>query len=198
MTSNHNKTIILGGGLSGLTAGYMLTRAGRTVSVIERDHAVGGLSRTMVKDGFRFDLGGHRFVTKDRTVDALLRDLMAGNLISVSRSSKIFLRGKYFDYPLKPLNAMFGMGVLGTARILADYAKQRMRGRVEKRPIVSLEDWVGARCSRSTSRNTARKSGAWTVVRSARTGSRIASRGFPWEWQSEMLFSGGADAACRR
>ena len=142
MTSNHNKTIILGGGLSGLTAGYMLTRAGRTVSVIERDHAVGGLSRTMVKDGFRFDLGGHRFVTKDRTVDALLRDLMAGNLISVSRSSKIFLRGKYFDYPLKPLNAMFGMGVLGTARILADYAKQRMRGRVEKRPIVSLEDWV--------------------------------------------------------
>jgi protoporphyrinogen oxidase len=137
-----NTTVILGGGLSGLSAGYVLTKAGRAATVIERDHAVGGLSRTFSKDGFRFDLGGHRFLSGERTVDAVLTELMDGELISVPRSSKIYLRGKYFDYPLRPLNAMFGMGIPVTVRILADYAKERVRRRVRQRPIVSLEDWV--------------------------------------------------------
>jgi protoporphyrinogen oxidase len=137
-----SRTVILGGGLSGLSAGYVLTKAGRTAIVIERDHAVGGLSRTISKDGFRFDLGGHRFLSGEPTVDALLTELMNGELIPVSRSSKICLRGKYFDYPLRPLNAMFGMGIPVTMRILADYAKERIRQGVRQRPIVSLEDWV--------------------------------------------------------
>lgn len=142
MKNDINRTVILGGGLSGLSAGYVLTKSGCAATVIERDHAVGGLSRTFCKDGFCFDLGGHRFLTGELTVDALLRELMDGELISVPRSSKIYLRGKYFDYPLRPLNAMFGMGIPVTARILADYAMERIRRRGRQRPIVSLEDWV--------------------------------------------------------
>ena len=142
MKNDTNRTVILGGGLSGLSAGYVLTKAGHATTVIERDHTVGGLSRTFCKDGFRFDLGGHRFLTGERTVDALLTELMDGELVSVPRSSKIYLRGKYFDYPQRPLNAMFGMGIPVTVKILADYAKERVRRRFRERTIVSLEDWV--------------------------------------------------------
>jgi protoporphyrinogen oxidase len=137
-----NDIIILGGGLSGLSAGYTLTNAGQSVQVYEGDTAVGGLSKTIERNGFRFDLGGHRFFTNDTAIDALVRDLMGAEMVSVRRTSKIYLRDKYFDYPLRPLNAMFGLGIPTTARILADYIGETAKRAVHKKALVSLEDWV--------------------------------------------------------
>jgi protoporphyrinogen oxidase len=140
--SGNKHTIIIGGGLAGLSAGCILSSAGRRVQVFESDETVGGLSKTIVHGGFRFDLGGHRFITNDPALDAFVRDLMAGELVSVPRSSKIYMRGKYFDYPLRPTNAMFGMGVPATAKIMADYGLEKLRQLAGRKPLVSLEDWV--------------------------------------------------------
>lgn len=142
MNGQTNDIIILGGGLSGLSAGYTLTNAGRSVQVYEGDTVVGGLSKTIERNGFRFDLGGHRFFTNDKAVDALIQDIMGHEMVSVRRSSKIYLRDQYFDYPLRPLNAMFGLGLPTTARILADYVWETTKQAVLKKDIVSLEDWV--------------------------------------------------------
>ncbi len=135
-------TIILGGGLAGLSSGYILTQAGLKVSVYERDFSVGGLSKTIEKNGYRFDLGGHRFYTKDEKVNVLVRNLMGNELISVHRSSRIYLHNRYFDYPLKPFNAMFGLGIPTTVKILTDYLLETIKNQVRKKDIVSLEDWV--------------------------------------------------------
>jgi protoporphyrinogen oxidase len=135
-------TVVLGGGLTGLAAGCVLTRAGRKAVVFEKDAEVGGLSKTIVKNGFRFDLGGHRFFTKDEKLNSFVHELMGPELISVRRTSKIYMRGKYFDYPLKPLNAVFGLGVGTTAKILGDYGLEKARGLLKKADPVSLEDWV--------------------------------------------------------
>ncbi len=135
-------TIILGGGLAGLAAGYGLTKAGAGTEVFEHDSAVGGLSRTIRLNGFRFDLGGHRFFTKKPEIDALIRKLMDGELVSVPRHSKIFLRNNYFDYPLKPLNALFGMGIPTTIKIVEDYIAEKVKGLRQLPPPLSLEDWV--------------------------------------------------------
>ncbi len=137
-----DEAVILGGGLTGLSAGYVLSGAGLGVKVFESDSIVGGLSRTIEEKGFRFDLGGHRFFTKDEKINDFVRELMGDELISVPRASKIFMRGKYFDYPLKPLNAMFGLGLPVTLRILADYGLEKARNLVKKSEAVSLEDWV--------------------------------------------------------
>ncbi|MEW6118124.1 MAG: FAD-dependent oxidoreductase [Nitrospirota bacterium] len=137
-----NTTVILGGGLTGLSAGYVLTKAGCSVTLFERDAEVGGLSKTVVHDGFRFDLGGHRFFTKNETIDRFVRDVMDGELISVPRKSKIFMRNKYFDYPLKPMNAAFGLGIPTTIRIIADYWRERIVATFKESAQVSLEDWV--------------------------------------------------------
>jgi protoporphyrinogen oxidase len=142
MNNFHKDTIILGGGLAGLSAGVVLANAGCTIGVYERDTAVGGLSKTIEKNGFRFDLGGHRFFTKDEKIDSFVRKLMGDELISVPRSSKIYLRNKYFDYPLKPLNALFGLGISTTAGILADYVWESARRLVRNEEARSLEDWV--------------------------------------------------------
>ncbi len=56
--------VVLGGGPAGLTAGYLLAKKGEPVIVLESTDMVGGIARTEVRDGYRFDLGGHRFFTK--------------------------------------------------------------------------------------------------------------------------------------
>ncbi len=117
--------------------------------VYERDSVVGGLSKTLEKNGFRFDLGGHRFFTKDEKVNLLVRNLMGSELISVHRTSKILLQNRYFDYPLKPFNAMFGLGIPTTARILADYLFGTLEHAITRKEIISLEDWVVSKFGRT-------------------------------------------------
>ncbi|TNF56389.1 FAD-dependent oxidoreductase [bacterium] len=135
-------TIILGGGLAGLSAGFVLARAGMPVSVLERDNTVGGLSKTILQNDFRFDLGGHRFFTKDARIDTFVRELLSGDFLTVLRKSKIYMHGKFFDYPLKPSNAVFGLGVAKTLKALSDYGYEKVKNIVTPPHHVSLEDWV--------------------------------------------------------
>lgn len=137
-----NGIIVMGGGLTGLSAGYVLTKAGFGVEVFERDPGVGGLSKTIEHNGFRFDLGGHRFFTKEKRLNDFVEGLMGEELISVPRKSKIYMRNKYFDYPLKPLNAIFGLGISTTIKILFDYVAERIKNLIREPRNISLEDWV--------------------------------------------------------
>ncbi len=145
----NNPTVILGGGLAGLSAGVALARARKSVLVLERDSAVGGLARTVSHGAFRFDLGGHRFFTKDKRIEAFLRELMGRELAAVPRKSQILLGRRYIDYPLKPLNAVSGLGVRTTARILLDYAVERLKSSFKSPRDGSLEEWVVGRFGRT-------------------------------------------------
>ncbi len=142
MFSDDVCAVVLGGGLTGLSAACALTRAGYGVKLIEQDAVAGGLSKTMHHKGYRFDLGGHRFFTTDRKINQFVQDLMTDELITVPRSSKIFMRGKFFDYPLRPMNALFGLGIPTSLRIFADYGMERCRRMVKQKECRSLEDWV--------------------------------------------------------
>ena len=63
--------VIIGAGPAGLTAAYeLVTRYGITSTILESDSIVGGISRTVERDGWRFDIGGHRFFTKVKEVEA--------------------------------------------------------------------------------------------------------------------------------
>ncbi len=137
-----DSVLILGAGLAGLTAARELNRASHPVTVIEAEEGVGGLARTIEYKGFRFDLGGHRFVTNNPDLDSYVRNLLGEDCLCVPRTSKILLRNRYFDYPLRPLNAICGFGPVMTASILFDYLRQRIRARFVKTTPVSLQDWV--------------------------------------------------------
>src|SRR6187431_222944 len=93
--------VVVGAGPAGLTAAYLLSKAGARVTVLEGDNTVGGISRTARYKSFRFDIGGHRFFTKIAPVQELWREILGDELIAVPRLSRIYYNGKFFDYPLK-------------------------------------------------------------------------------------------------
>lgn len=134
--------VVLGAGLAGLTAAYCLTKSNHRVVAIEKNHHVGGLARTIREGDFRFDVGGHRFLTNDKQLDAFVKSLLDGDYLVVPRSSKILLNNKYFQYPLKPLNSIFGLGVGQSVKIILDYAYQKLKNNVSRQELYSLEDWV--------------------------------------------------------
>ena len=142
LAEKRNPVIILGAGLAGLSSGYSLARAGKPVTVFESDSSVGGLSRTISHGDFRFDLGGHRFHTKNKNTESFVKNLLAGEYVSVPRKSKIYLQDKFFDYPLKPSNALLGLGIPTTFKAVCDYSKEKIRNLINSPENISLEDWV--------------------------------------------------------
>ena len=104
--------VIAGAGPGGLTAAYLLTQRGEKPLVLEKDDVVGGISRTVVKDGWRFDLGGHRFFTKVDEVEELWHEILPeDDFMLRPRMSRIYYQGKFYDYPLKAMNALRNLGL---------------------------------------------------------------------------------------
>jgi len=140
-----DRVVVCGAGPAGLTAAYLLGKAGHPVTVLEADQLVGGLARTVEHRGYRFDLGGHRFFTQLPMVQAMWEELLGDELIDVPRLSRIYYKGRYFQYPLQVADVLRGLGPVECARILASYAKARL---VPARRVESFEQWVSNRFGR--------------------------------------------------
>jgi len=119
--------VVIGAGPAGLTAAYQLSKARRETLVLEADDVVGGISRTVERDGWRFDIGGHRFFTKVQPVEDLWHEILpAGEFLLRPRMSRIYYEGKFYDYPIKPLNALRNLGLVEALRCALSYAKVRV------------------------------------------------------------------------
>jgi protoporphyrinogen oxidase len=138
-------TLVLGAGPAGLTAAYVLGKAGRKAIVLEAERQVGGLAKTVEIDGFRFDLGGHRFFTKAHEVDALWHEIMGDEFLLRPRMSRIYWNGKFLDYPLRGPDVIRKLGAVELTRCVGSYAKAALS---PKRREDSLEDWVSNRFGR--------------------------------------------------
>ncbi len=141
--------VILGAGPAGLAAGFALSRAGWSVQVFEQADVVGGLARTVSRNGFRFDIGGHRWFTKKDELNHFLVDLLGDELVMVDRISRIFFDGKYVDYPLRPANVLTSIGPATSVKAIGDFVGSQALRRVQNKPIVSMEDAYVAQFGRT-------------------------------------------------
>ena len=132
--------------MAGLTIAREIARAGRSVTVVERGATVGGLARTFRREGYSFDLGGHRFHSNNADVVNWLKQLMGSDLLRVDRRSRIHLRGRFIDYPIRLTQATraFGAGkaVRGGLSYLGALATNH------RQSAVTFEDWVTRRFGR--------------------------------------------------
>jgi len=132
--------VIMGAGPAGLTAAYELMKNDVPITVIEKDPSyVGGLARTVEHKGYRFDIGGHRFFSKNQEVEDLWTEILGAEMLTRARLSRIYYRGRFFAYPLKAVNALWNLGLVETVRCLASYARARLAPIARPR---SFEDWV--------------------------------------------------------
>jgi protoporphyrinogen oxidase len=133
-------TIILGGGPAGLTAAWELSKAGVEVTVLEQDpQQVGGLSRTVEYKGFRFDIGGHRFFSKNPEIEQLWTEVLGDRMLVRKRLSRIYYRGRLFKYPLEIWDALNNLGPSEAAACVLSYLQARCRRHDD---LHNFEDWV--------------------------------------------------------
>lgn len=135
--------VIIGAGPAGLTAAWELVKRGVAPIVVEADSQVGGISRTVERDGWRFDIGGHRFFTKVSRVQSFWHEVLGtDDFLTRNRLSRIYYGGKFFDYPIKPLNALANLGPVESVRCVASYVMTKLRPPQDQS---DFESWVAAR-----------------------------------------------------
>lgn len=138
--------VVIGAGPAGLTAAYQLCKADIPSVLLEKDSVVGGLSRTVNYKGYHFDIGGHRFFTKVKAVEAMWHEVLAeGQFLRRSRLSRIYYNKKFFYYPLRASNALLGLGVWNSALIFFSYLRAQM---FPVMPEDTFEDWISNRFGR--------------------------------------------------
>src|SRR5216684_3158305 len=139
------QVVVIGGGPAGLTAGYELTKFDLRPIILEKQSLVGGLARTESYKGFLFDMGGHRFFTKVEEVQKMWHELLGGEFLRRPRLSRIYYNGKFFFYPLKPLNALLGLGFWQSVLIVLSYIWWQL---FPYRREDTFEQWVTNRFGR--------------------------------------------------
>ena len=139
---NSVNTIIFGAGPAGLAGAHKLVKNNKSVIIFEKEKQVGGISKTVNFKGYRFDLGGHRFFTKNKEVNQLWQETLGRDFLVRPRLSRIFYKNKFFDYPVKPLNALRGLGFFESMLIGFDFLKTQIFPSKEEK---NFEQWVSNR-----------------------------------------------------
>lgn len=139
------KVVIIGAGPAGLTAAYELSKVGLHSVVLEKGQSVGGISRTENYKGYHVDIGGHRFFTKQEQVNDIWHEILGNDFLTRPRLSRIYYDGKFFFYPIRAFNALFGLGLLNSTQIVLSYARSQLFPYPQEE---SFEEWVSNRFGR--------------------------------------------------
>jgi protoporphyrinogen oxidase len=143
--SAEKQVVVIGAGPAGLTAAYELAKLDLNPILVEKGDKVGGLARTEDYKGYFFDMGGHRFFTKVEGVNRMWRQVLGDKFLRRPRLSRIYYNHKFFDYPLKPLNALAGLGLWQSILIALSYVRWQVRPCPRED---TFEQWVTNRFGR--------------------------------------------------
>ena len=133
------RIVVIGAGPAGLTAAYEISKLGLNCTVLEKSSVVGGLARTEEYKGYRFDIGGHRFFTKSKSVNRMWHEILGADLVRRPRLSRIFYKSRYFAYPLNPVDTLWNLGFFESVRCVFSYVAAKIS---PIKPEVTFEQWV--------------------------------------------------------
>jgi protoporphyrinogen oxidase len=138
--NSEKQVVVIGGGPAGLTAAHeLVTKYGVPTTVLEKLDKVGGISRTENYKGYSFDMGGHRFYTKSKEVQSFWHKILGDEFLLRPRLSRIYYEKKYFNYPLKPVNALLGLGIWQSILVIFSYLRWQL---FPYKREESFEEWV--------------------------------------------------------
>lgn len=139
ITKNEH-VVIMGAGPAGLATGHELSVSGVKVTVIDRNDFVGGLCNTNDYKGYKFDLGGHRWFTKNEDLNNWFRRLMGDEIVWVERISRIYYDGGYYTYPISILNVIKNAGLITIAQAGITYLWSALQFSIFNKSINNMRD----------------------------------------------------------
>ena len=139
---NQDSVVIIGAGPAGLTTAYQLGKGGIRSTILEGSDQVGGISKTVNYRGYRFDIGGHRFFTKVPLINELWQEILGDELLLRPRLSRIYYNDEFFSYPLKPINALVGLGPAESLLVALSYLRAKFIRTPDEK---TFEEWVSNR-----------------------------------------------------
>jgi len=130
---------VLGGGLSGLAVGSFLNH---DFLVMEASAECGGLCKSVVEEGYTFDVGGsHVIFSKNHEILNIMLDLLRGNVTSCRRNAKVFFKGRMVKYPFE--NGLGELKVADNLACLFSYLATSLRP--TKGPSTNLKEFLISR-----------------------------------------------------
>ena len=143
MNGNSNKSFeccILGAGPAGLGAALELVNNGiKDIIIIDKNSIVGGLARTEVFNNVRFDIGPHRFFTKNNEINTLWHKTLGDAFIPVNRTTRILYNNKFFNYPISAFDTLYKLGLIESTIAFSSYLYST---NFKKNDIITFEDWI--------------------------------------------------------
>jgi protoporphyrinogen oxidase len=130
----------MGAGPAGLATGHELTVSGVKVTVIERNDFVGGLCNTNEHNGYKFDLGGHRWFSKNEDLNNWFRRLMGDEVVWVERISRIYYDGGYYTYPISIVNVIKNAGIFTIMHAGITYLISALQYSIFNKSINNMRD----------------------------------------------------------
>ena len=143
------KILIIGAGPAGMACAMELFRKGISFTLVDKDKQVGGLSKTYKFGKFRTDNGPHRFFSKNKYLYGFIEDILQEDWIVVNRSTRQFIDGKYYDYPINAIQAFKNIGIKKALIMFLDYVSAAIQYRVFGKKIRSFEDYIVANFGRT-------------------------------------------------
>ena len=108
----NSRVVILGAGVTGLSAGIRLLDSGCSVSILEKNDHTGGLAKTVVRGNYRLDIGPHHLFSQNETILKEILDLFESDeLVTFSRDAKMYFHDRFLNYPLTAKNVLLDMGI---------------------------------------------------------------------------------------
>lgn len=148
--STEKHVVVLGAGLGGLSAAWVLSRTGHRVTILERSDHAGGLAVTKKRDGFEYDLGPHNIHTVHEHIITFLRRHFERSFFEHSPKAKIIKRGRFIDYPLRGIRVITSLPFWKLAPAGVSFLRARFRmflGR-SREPDASFKGWISNRFGR--------------------------------------------------
>src|SRR3989344_5215363 len=137
------KIVILGAGITGLTAAYALSRKGHQITIFEKSKEIGGLAGSFIdKDGCVYDYGPHQFCTDNPILVKILREILGENLLIRSKKVSQYFFKKYIPYPLKPLDYLTKIPLTLSVKVLFEVIFSHLILKLSIKSDDSFESWT--------------------------------------------------------
>ena len=136
------RTIILGGGLTGVTLARLLQGRGEQATVLEAEPSVGGLCRSRIGNGFTFDTGGsHIIFSRDAEVLQFMKDVLGSNRDKRTRNTRILYRDILVKYPFE--NGLYALPKEDLFFCIYEFIKTWTRAeKGEIPPPANFREWI--------------------------------------------------------